>query len=169
MHSERLVIQRRRFAATLFPAVLGTIALACGGSSAPESVKPATSPTSAVESFMEAVADSNLAKMGALWGTAGGPAAKTRQPSDWERRVAVMQSYLRNESHRVVANEAASTEGRRNVQVELRRQLCSWVVPFVVIKAYDGTWLVNQVDLTAAGNPSRPCDPGSQVDSAGRQ
>jgi hypothetical protein len=46
------------------------------------------------------------------------------------------------------------------VQVEIRRQLCSWVVPFSAIKLSDGTWIVNQVDVTAAGSPAQPCVPG---------
>jgi hypothetical protein len=38
-------------------------------------------------------------------------------------------------------------------------------VPFTVIKIPDGSWLVNQVDLTAAGNPARPCLPGNEQDT----
>jgi hypothetical protein len=41
--------------------------------------------------------------------------------------------------------------------VQLDRQGCAKFVPFVVIKAVDNTWLVNQVDLAAAGHPKRPC------------
>ena len=36
-------------------------------------------------------------EMATLWGTAAGPAARTRQPADYERRIAVMQAYLRND------------------------------------------------------------------------
>ena len=127
---------------------------ACGGRPAP--VEPARTPTGVVQGFMQAVADSNLAKMATLWGTSSGPAAKTRQPSDYERRIVIMQSYLRNESFRVTSDVPQSPD-RRDLQVELRRKTCTWSVPFVVVKTGDGSWLVNQVDLTAAGNPARPC------------
>lgn len=109
---------------------------------------------------MQAVADSNLDNMAMLWGTAGGPASKTNQPPDWRRRIAVMQAYLRNDSFRITSDAPAPDENRRAQQVEIRRQACTWMVPFVTIKARDGSWLVTQVDLAAAGNPARPCIEG---------
>jgi hypothetical protein len=114
---------------------------------------------------MQAVADSNLATMATLWGTSNGPAAKTRQPADYERRIVIMQSYLRNESFRVTS-DVPESPNRRDLQVEIKRHTCTWSVPFVVVKTGDGSWLVNQVDLTAAGNPARPCLEGP--DSAAR-
>jgi hypothetical protein len=128
------------------------------------SVEPVRSASGAVQSFMQAVADSNLARMAALWGTPSGPASKTGQPNDYERRIVIMQAYLRNEGYRITSDVPQSPE-RRHLQVELRRQTCTWSVPFVAIKAPDGTWLVNQIDLTAAGNPARRCE---QSDSTGR-
>ncbi len=142
---------------------------ACGGGSASHTTAapgPVTSPRGAVEQFLEAVADSNVQKMGMLWGTSAGPAAKTNQPPDWERRIVVMQAYLRNEGAKVTG-DAPDNSGpdRHLVQVELRRQLCTTTVPFTVIKLADGTWLLNQVDLGTAGNPARPCLPGSERDT----
>jgi hypothetical protein len=109
---------------------------------------------------MKAVADSNLATMASLWGTTNGPASKTRQPPDYERRIAVMQAYLRNESFRLTSDVAEAPD-RRVLQVELRRQACTWSVPFTAVKTGNGSWLVNQVDLNAAGNPARPCVEGA--------
>ena len=108
---------------------------------------------------MQAVADSNLSRMAELWGSSGGPAAKTKQPPDYERRIAIMQAYLRSESHKVLPAAPSGSADREEVQVEIHRDLCTWAVPFTVVKAGDG-WLVNQVDLTKAGNPARPCVPG---------
>jgi hypothetical protein len=140
---------------------------ACGGGGAgPAPVGPANSAKGVVNRFMEAVADSNLTEMSQLWGTVAGPAARTNQPSDWERRIAIMRAYLQNESHRVVSDTPEGGPNRHAVQVELRRQLCTWTVPFTAIKASDGNWLVNQVDLAAAGNPARPCVPGGQDSTA---
>ena len=90
------MIQRRWFAA-------GLVLAACGGSGAGSPpVRPQTTAATAVQSFMRAVADSNLAKMASLWGTGAGPASKTHQPSDYERRIVIMQSYLRNDDSRIV-------------------------------------------------------------------
>jgi hypothetical protein len=143
--------------------------VACGGGGSTGSVAPAKTPAGTVESFMQAVADSDLTRMAQLWGTAAGPAAKTRTPPDYERRIAVMQSYLRNESHRVLPVVSSGSEARQDVQVELRRELCTWVVPFTTIKDNDGHWIVNQVDISQAGNPARPCVPGGAQDSAAAQ
>jgi hypothetical protein len=156
------VIKPRGF---LFAVVLA----ACGGGSTPAIVAPTNSAKGAVESFMLAVADSNLTQMANLWGNAAGPAGRTGQPPDYERRIAIMHAYLRNESHRIVSDTPEAGDTRHALQVEIRRQLCSWVVPFTAIKLGDGNWIVGQVDLTAAGNPAQACDPGGAKDTTGQE
>jgi len=141
---------------------------ACSGASAPATVHPANTASAAVQNFMRAVADSNLTAMAGLWGTTRGPAAKTRQPSDYERRIVVMQTYLSHDDSRILSDTPDGSDARHAVQVQLRRQACTWTVPFTVIQLTDGTWIINQVDLTAAGNPSRPCNPSAQDTSAAR-
>ena len=138
---------------------------ACGGGSAPP-VQPATSASGAVQSFMQAVADSNVVKMASLWGTASGPAAKTNQPPDWQRRIAIMQAYLRNDSFRITSDVPEADQSRRGLLVEIKRSTCTWTVPFTAIKIRDGSWIVTQLDLAAAGNPARPCQEGAPGDSA---
>jgi hypothetical protein len=133
------------------------VLLACGGRTAP--VEPVHSAAGAVQGFMQAVADSNLAKMATLWGTTNGPATKTHQPPDYERRIAVIRAYLRNQSYRVTSDVPNSPD-RRSLQVEIKRETCTWSVPFIAVKTRDGSWVVNQIDLTAAGNPARPCQEG---------
>lgn len=161
------MIKRRRSGTLLGFFLLVAAGLAgCGGSTGGSSpVAPANSARGAVDQFMQAVADSNLAKMANLWGASGGPAAKTGQPTDYERRIVVMQAFLQNEGHKIVTDSPDGSPDRHLVQVELRRQLCTKLVPFTVIKIADGSWLVNQVDLTAAGNPARPCLPGNEQDT----
>ncbi len=139
--------------------------LACGGGTAP-AVEPATSAAGAVRGFMQAVADSNVAKMASLWGTANGPASRTNQPPDWQRRVIIMQAYLRNQSFRITSDVPEASENRRALQVEIQRETCTWAVPFVAIKDRQGSWLVTEVDLAAAGNPARPCNDGAAAEWA---
>lgn len=141
----------------------------CGGGAAPSTVAPTNSAKGAVESFMQAVADSSYTGMANFWGSSAGPSARTRQPPDYERRIAIMHAYLRNESHRIVSDTPDAGGARHALQVEIRRQLCSWIVPFTAIKLGDGTWIVSQVDLTAAGNPAQGCDPGNQRDTTGQE
>jgi hypothetical protein len=146
---------------------LGSVLLlaACGGGSAPQ-VQPATSASGAVQSFMQAVADSNVVKMANLWGTANGPAAETNQPPDWQRRIAIMQAYLRNDSFRITSDVPEADESRRGLLVEIKRRTCTWTVPFTAIKLRGGSWIVTQLDLAAAGNPARPCQEAGPRDSA---
>jgi hypothetical protein len=142
--------------------------VACGGGAPASPVRPAGTAEAAVQSFMKAVADSNLAGMANLWGTARGSAATTRQPPDYERRIAVMQAYLGADDYRILSDRPDGSEARHAVQVQLRRQACTYDVPFTVIQLADQRWIVNQIDLTAAGNPAKACDPSQQDTSAPR-
>jgi hypothetical protein len=137
---------------------------ACGGN-ATSSVaqtrqpEPAANAEAAVQQFLEAVADSNLAKMAELWGTAKGPAARTGQPDDYERRIIIMQAYLRDRRHRLMSNaQDGADANRRIVQVEFRRGDCVKMVPFTVIRSEPGDWLVNSIDLALLGGPDGNCD-----------
>ena len=148
------MINRRWYAAVL-------LLVACGGGGGAEvaAVQPANTPSAAVREFMRAVADSNLDKMAMLWGTAKGPAARTRQPADYERRIVIMQSYLSHDDSRILSDTPEASEGQHTLQVELRRQACTWTVPFGAVQLSDRSWIVQRIDLTAAGNPARPCNP----------
>jgi hypothetical protein len=115
---------------------------------------------------MQAVADSNVVKMANLWGTASGPAAKTNQPPDWQRRVAIMQAYLRNDSFRITSDVPEADQRRRGLLVEIKRSSCTWTVPFTALRIRDGSWIVTQLDLAAAGNPARPCQESAPRDTA---
>jgi hypothetical protein len=124
-------------------------------------VVPSAAPASVAAAFMQAVADSNLTQMGELWGTSRGSAASTNRPPDWAQRVAVMHAYLKGGSAKVVGEGDPSTAkaDRRQILVELSRSGCVKTVPFVLIKTKQGAWLVNSVDLNAAGTPGRGCAP----------
>lgn len=137
---------------------------ACGGNAASSVAQnrqpePAADAEAAVQQFMEAVADSNLAKMAELWGTAKGSAARTREPADYERRIVIMQAYLRDRRHRLMSNTQEGADAtRRVVQVEFRRGDCVKMVPFTVIRSEPGDWIVNSIDLALLGAPGGNCD-----------
>jgi hypothetical protein len=146
---------------------LGTLLLtvaACGGGAAPGRTQPSTSATDAINSFMRAVRDSNLTKMATMWGSSKGSAATTGQPTDYSRRVVLIQSYLRHDDYRIAA-DAEERRGQRGMQVELRRQACTWSVPFTVVQSENEGWIISNIDLTRAGNPAKSCDPRAPRDS----
>lgn len=165
-----------------FPIAVFALLAACGGhASSPATTAPPATAEGAVRNFMAAVADSDLAKMANYWGSAKGPAAKTNEPADYARRMVIIQAYLRNAGYKVLGESAAAAPRAggdsgapstpsvpaaqsRQVAVQLHRDNCSPVVPFVVIRANSGDWLVNQIDLAKAGTVFKNC--GEAKDSA---
>lgn len=143
--------------------VLVALVAACGGPrgaavDSPEPSAPVPTSGAAVEQFMQAVADSNLTRMGQLWGTTSGPASATGQPVRWREHVVVMQAWLKGGTFRVIGNmDTAGGEGRRQVTIELDRGGCTKQIPFTVARLGSGSWLVVNVDISQAGNPARPC------------
>ena len=135
------------------------VTVACSTKSAVQQVGPSGAPAAIAAAFMQAVADSNLTQMGELWGTARGPAASTNRPPDWAQRVAVMHAYLKGGTAKVVGegDPSTATQDRRQILVELSRSGCVKTVPFTLIRTKTGSWLVNAVDLNAAGTPGKPC------------
>lgn len=138
--------------------LLGLLAIAACTKTVVQQPGPSGGPALVAGAFMQAVADSNLTQMGSLWGTDRGPAATTNNPSNWLQRVAVMQAYLKGGTHRVIGEEAgAAKAGRRQINVEINRDGCSKTVPFTMVLTKQGSWLVNRVELEAAGVPGKPC------------
>jgi hypothetical protein len=143
----------------LMPAAV-VVLLACG-SSGPRNAAtaPVASSSQAVRLFMRAAADSNLARMGELWGSDAGPAAETGTPADYQKRLVIMQAYLRGDSIQVVSDMSIpGDDTHRSVTIALYRQSCSKQIPMTMVRIRASGWIVNSVDLNAAGNPSRPCE-----------
>jgi hypothetical protein len=138
------------------------LATACGGRTGSAPTAPVASSAEAVTAFMRAAADSNLTRMAQLWGTERGPVSEV--PLDnYEKRVAVMQAYLRGDSARIVSDIASPEDAnRRRLTVALYRGTCVKQIPFTTVRIKSGGWIVESVDLSAAGNPARPCEPGSE-------
>ncbi len=142
--------------------VLAAAVLAgCGGGSAPGAAStPVASSSQALQAFVQAAADSNLTRMAQLWGTSRGPAIETGSPSDYEKRLIVMQTYLRGDSAHVVSDTPVTGDAsRRHLAITLYRRGCAKQIPATMVRTKAGGWVVNSVDLTSAGNPARPCEP----------
>ena len=140
---------------------------ACGGGSGVRAgdVAPIASAEAAVREFLAAVQDSNIARMGRSWGSASGPAIVTGEPNQWEQRLKVVQIVLRRGTYRVTSNVAdPSSSNKRSLNVEFTRGTCVKNVPFTAVNTGNGGWLVESLDIVAAGNPINPCPaaPGSE-------
>ncbi len=146
-----------------FPFLLLAVACGGGGSQQPGPNETATTPDAAVRSFMQAVADSNITRMGRYWGTGKGPASIVNQPADHQQRLTVTQSFLRGSGFRITRMDpVATSRDRMTVTVDLDRRdpngnSCVKQVPFSVINTAKYGWIVSAIDLNQAGAPARPC------------
>ena len=142
------------------------LVVACGGGgggSQPSPSDQAATADGAVRSFMQALADSNIARMGRYWGTQKGPASVVNQPADYRQRLTVTQAYLKGSPYRVVRiDPVANDANRMTVTVDLDRKdparpTCVRQVPFTAVKTGKYGWIVSSIDLNLAGAPGRPC------------
>ena len=120
--------------------------------------------------FLDAANQRDHAAMARLFGTEDGPIGERggalgcafRKTGSWiglgercleerevELRMDVIAEILRHDSHRVVAEERVAGRGRpaTRVGVEMVTGGRGVVVPFVVIEAGDGRWLVQEIGL----------------------
>lgn len=133
---------------------------ACGGHSGgpvPGVVPAAATSSGAVKEFMAGVADSNIVRIGSAWGTEKGSAASLNTPTDWQKRVTIMQLWLRGGTFTVTGDQSlVGDPTHRQVTIDLVRGDCTKTIPFTVVKSKAG-WLVEDVNPNDAGNPARPC------------
>ena len=117
---------------------------------------PQATPSAAVQEFMRAAADSNLAGMAQLWGTSKGPVAKTGKPADFAKRIVIMQAYLDGVSSKVLSEVAADKPELRLVTTELARGECSVTLTVKAVKTKGG-WIVQDFDLDQASQVNKSC------------
>jgi hypothetical protein len=133
------------------------LAAGCGGGGVTPDAPTLSTAPQAVSAFLRAAADSNLTQMGALWGTSGGVVSRTEAN---EKRLVVLQAYLKGDSTRILADEPVpASSNQRRVTVALYRSTCVKQFPVIAVRQGNGGWLVTNVDLNLTGNPARPCEP----------
>lgn len=152
------------------------VVVACGGAASDHALRspPAPDPTPGhvrvVAEFLEAAGRRDHDAMAARFGTGGGPIGETggvvgcafRRLGSWiglgdrclnraevELRMDAIAAILAHESYRVGVEEGMVGRGRpaARVVVEVVTGGRGLVVPFVVIRADDGRWLVEEVGL----------------------
>lgn len=141
-----------------------------GGGGGPDGAAP-EGPAEVVEAFLAAAGRRDHAGMARHFGTAAGPigerggavACGFRRMGSWigvgdrcltgrevELRMDLIAAILAHESYRMGAPEAVAGKGRAAVRLEVEVDAAgrgAVVVPFVVIEADDGRWLVEEVGL----------------------
>jgi hypothetical protein len=140
--------------------ILSAVLVSCSARSRDSSIPPTTDPEATVRSFLAAVQANSLVGMGQLWGTANGPASDNLDRATLEQRLTVIRIYLEHEEFTIVPGDPAAgvdvDAGEMAVFVKLSRRGCTPTVPFTLVP-HSGRWLVRDIDLAAAGNPSRRC------------
>ncbi|MEO8294765.1 MAG: hypothetical protein ABI613_04550 [Gemmatimonadota bacterium] len=132
------------------------VLVACGGGKG--QVTPIPAADASLRTFIQSAVDSNLTAMGEHWGTSRGSAASTGVPADYQKRMAIVQTYLSGIAFRVLSNEPRpGLPNERVIQVELTRPGCVNVVPFTMIRTSHDQWLVNEFDLEKVSRPGRAC------------
>lgn len=132
------------------------LAAACAGGTAGSASN--STPENTVKAFLAAARDSNTTLMANYWGGPDGPARQTKKPADYEKRIDIMQRYLANDSSAVVSiGKVTGSPDQVLVTVRVYRGNCRNLVPFTA-GPWKHLWLVQDIDLSAAGNPARKCD-----------
>ena len=149
----------RRLGGALCFVLLAGVA-ACGKHPAPSTPVP-QSMNESVAQFLAAVKARDLNRMGTLWGTERGPASQSMNPDVLRQRLTVIQKYLDHSGYRIIEGPLLipGRDDVRTFRIELQRTGCNQVLPIDVIRTHSGGWLVYDVHLESAGNPTARCQP----------
>lgn len=124
-------------------------------------------PSATVEEFMRATADSNLTRMGELWGSSKGAANSTGFPQDYQKRMVIMNAYLKGVSVRTLSEVDARSSNERIVTTELSHGGCRVTLPVTTVRTKSG-WIVKSFDLNQAAEANRPCEGSKTSGNPGR-
>jgi hypothetical protein len=102
--------------------------------------------TSAIRGFLAAAKATDLQAMGALWGSAQGPARDMLPREELEKRELVMMCHLKHDRYDVLG-DAPNPGGTRAVIVSLTLGDLTKSTNFQVVRAGDSRWYVQDVDL----------------------
>ena len=139
------------------PAVLFAALAACGGaatSAASQAAPPsapaqAAGPAEVVERFLRLASTRSYLQMGQLFGTVEGPITSRDPQPQVERRMYAIADILQNDRFVISGQQGIPGRGPEATQltVQMTRGGQTRDVPFVVVRANNGGWLVEQIDL----------------------
>lgn len=145
-------------AAVLLALTFGSTALTA------QSHKAATA-SQAVEEYIRAASDSNLVRMGQLFGTDKG-SLMGRRVDGTDKRMMIIQAYLHGVKVRALTEVKGAKGNERIVTTEIARGPCKVVLPVTAVESGKEGWLVRNLDLDAARKVNESCSgsgqPGNQ-------
>jgi len=125
---------------------------ACHGQTA--AVAPAPlAPEQTLAEFLAAVNANDLNRMALLWGTQRGPSTISNhsKPEVQHQRLVIMQHALVTDSFHIEADDPVPGRAHaRRIQVTLMRNNRRVLVPFTLVVARTGGWLIQDFGLDAA-------------------
>ena len=110
----------------------------------------AVAPQMAVERFLQAANARDLHEMGQIFGTVDGPLGDRQRRQDVELRMNAISSILKHDDYRIVREEMVAGRDDPTTRVLVNMTINGRAVdniPFVVVRADSGRWLVQEVDL----------------------
>ena len=131
----------KRVALLLLPLTVACASLGGGGSTS-----GAASPTAAIQNFLDGAKRKDLTSMAAVWGTERGPASKSMDRKELERRELIMMQCLTHEKATIGAS-GPGVGGRLKVPVTLTADTRSASPTFTVVQGPGGRWYVENFDI----------------------
>ncbi|HVX40569.1 MAG TPA: hypothetical protein VHB25_13440 [Gemmatimonadaceae bacterium] len=102
--------------------------------------------TSAVRGFMNAVSQTDLQAMGAIWGGPDGAARDAYSRDELEKRELIMICYLKHDNYDILA-DAPAPGGGRDVAVNVTFKDLTRSTNFRVVRGPASRWYVEDVSL----------------------
>lgn len=132
--------------------LLAAGAAACGGGQVdpgPASSPGSPGPALTVERFLQAVNANDLNTMMQLFGTADQTILERDGQSRAERHMHVLATLLHHDDYAILSQSGAPGRMRNaaELQVELRRDGRSVVVPHLVVRKESGGWIIEKIDI----------------------
>lgn len=122
-----------------------------GGLAGAAATDGAPSARLAVDRFLEAAREQDLATIGTLFGDESGPARTRDDVRAFERREVIMVCALRHDNARVTEG-AASVGGKVLFNVELVQGMLQATTKFTVVRGPAGRWFVSEFDIVTLQN-----------------
>lgn len=120
----------------------------------------AKSASQAVEEYIRAASDSNLTRMGQLFGTDKGTLIR-QNVSGTDKRMIITHAYLAGVTARAVSEVKGAKANERIVSTEIARGPCKVVLPVTAVESAKDGWLVRNLNLDAAREVNQPCSGSS--------
>lgn len=106
-------------------------------------------PTLVVERFLQAVNANDIQTMSRMFGTREGPITRRDSRENVEQRMFALSSLLRHEDYSIIGDRMVPGRGGEAIQIvtRLRQSDRTPTVPFTMVRARDGNWLVEQIGV----------------------